>query len=80
MLVAINREIKQKEPAEEVPLKQLREPQKGMGTSCTEGLIRVKILPDDNRKFQIGASIEDFDMVEILLFLVQVCLEPIRGT
>ena len=42
-----------------------------MGASCAEGLIRVRILLDDNRSIQIGASMRDVDRVELLLFLVQ---------
>ena len=42
-----------------------------MGASCVEELIRVKILPDVNWYFQIGASIRDGDKVETLLFLIQ---------
>ena len=42
-----------------------------MGTSGAENLIQVTILPDDDRSFQIGASMTDEDRVEMLLFLVQ---------
>ena len=42
-----------------------------MRASCVEELIRVKILPDVNQYFQIGASVGDQDKVEMLLFLVQ---------
>ena len=42
-----------------------------MGVSCAEDLIRVSILPDDDRSFQIGAGMKDEDWVEMLLFLVQ---------
>ena len=42
-----------------------------MGVSCAEELIRVKILPNDNKYFQVGASMKDEDKVEVLLFLVQ---------
>ena len=41
-----------------------------MRTSCTEDLIRVRILPDDDRSFQVGAGMVDKDRVEMLLFLV----------
>ena len=34
-----------------------------MGASCAEELIRVKILPDVDRYFQIGASVGDRDKV-----------------
>jgi len=33
--------------------------------------VRVKILPDDDRSFLIGASVKDEERVEMLLFLVQ---------
>ena len=42
-----------------------------MGASGAENLIQVTILPDDDRSFQIGASLTDEDRVEMLLFLVQ---------
>ena len=42
-----------------------------MGASCAEELIRVKILLNDNKYFQVGASMKDEDKVEVLLFLVQ---------
>ena len=42
-----------------------------MGNSCAEDLVRVKILPDDDRSFLIGASMKDEKRVEMLLFLVQ---------
>ena len=42
-----------------------------MGASYTEDLIKVRILPDDDSNFQIGASMKDEDKVEILLFLIQ---------
>ena len=42
-----------------------------MGASGAENLIQVTILPDDDRSFQIGASMTDEDRVEMLLFLVQ---------
>ena len=42
-----------------------------MGASCVKELIRVKILLDANRYFQIGASMRDGDTVETLLFLIQ---------
>ena len=42
-----------------------------MGASCVEDLIRVRILPDKDRSFQIGASMKDEDRVEMLLLLVQ---------
>ena len=42
-----------------------------MGTTCAEDLVRVKILPDDDRSFLIRASMKDEERVEMLLFLVQ---------
>ena len=41
-----------------------------MGVGYAEKLIRVKILPDINRYFQIGTSMEDQNKVEMLLFLI----------
>ena len=41
-----------------------------MGVSCAEDLIRVRILPDDDKSFQIGEGMKDEDRVEMLLFLV----------
>ena len=41
-----------------------------MRASCAEDLIRVRILLDDDRSFQIGASMKDKNRVEMLLFLV----------
>ena len=42
-----------------------------MRASCKEELIKVRILPDVDRYFQVGASIRDEDRVETLLFLMQ---------
>ena len=42
-----------------------------MGASGAEDLIQVRILPDNDRNFQIGASMKDEDGVGVLLFLVQ---------
>ena len=42
-----------------------------MGASCVEELIRVKVLPDVDRYFQVGASMRDEDRVGTLLFLAQ---------
>ena len=33
--------------------------------------MRIRILPNDDKYFQIGGSIKDQDMVEMLLFLIQ---------
>ena len=41
-----------------------------MGANCAEDLIRVRILSDDDRSFQIGASMKNEDTVEMLLFLI----------
>ena len=42
-----------------------------MGAGCAKELLRVKILPDVDRYFQIGASMKDEDRVGILLFLIK---------
>ena len=42
-----------------------------MGVASAEELIRVKILLDVDRDFQIGTSIKDEDRVGVLLFLIQ---------
>ena len=42
-----------------------------MGASCAKEPLRVKILPDVDRYFQIGASLKDKDKVGMLLFLIQ---------
>ena len=42
-----------------------------MGAGCAEKLIKVKILLDTNRYFQIGTSMKNQDKVEMLLFLIQ---------
>lgn len=42
-----------------------------MGTSCPDKLIRVRILPNDDRFFQVEVSVKDEDKVEMLLFLMQ---------
>ena len=41
-----------------------------MGASCAEDLIRVRILLDENRSFQIGVNMKDKDRVEMLLLLI----------
>ena len=41
-----------------------------MRAGCAEELIKVKILPDTNRYFQIGASIGDQDKVKTSLLLI----------
>ena len=42
-----------------------------MEASCAEELIRVRILPDVGRYFQVEASMREEDRVEMLLFLMQ---------
>ena len=42
-----------------------------MGAASAEELIRVKILLDVDRDFQIGTSMKDEDRVGVLLFLIQ---------
>ena len=42
-----------------------------MGASYAEELIRVKILPNVDRYFQVGVSMRDEDKVETLLYLMQ---------
>ena len=42
-----------------------------MGASCAEDLVKVRILPNDDRSFQIRASMKDEDKVGMLLFLAQ---------
>ena len=71
MVATVDRGIKQKESTNETPLYQLQEPQEEAGASCAENLVRVRILPDDDRSFLIGASMADKEKVEMLLFLVQ---------
>ena len=43
----------------------------GMGAGRVEELLKVKILPDVDRYFQIGANMKDEDKIEMLLFLIQ---------
>ena len=42
-----------------------------MGAGCAEELIKVKILLDTDRYFQIGASMGSQDKVKTLLLLIQ---------
>ena len=42
-----------------------------MGASCAEKLMKVKILPNVDRYFQIGTSMKNQDNVEMLLFHIQ---------
>ena len=41
-----------------------------MKANCAEELVKVRILPDVDRYFQVGASMGDKDRVEMLLFLM----------
>ena len=42
-----------------------------MGVGYADELIKVKILLDTNKYFQVGASMKDEDKVQVLLFLTQ---------
>ena len=42
-----------------------------MGAGYAEELVKVKILPDTNKYFQVGASMNDEDRVQVLLYLTQ---------
>ena len=42
-----------------------------MGASGAEKLMKVKIIPNTDRYFQIGTRIKNQDRVEMLLFLLQ---------
>ena len=42
----------------------------GRGVDNTEDLIKVSILPFENRSFQIGASLRQEERVDLLLTLV----------
>ena len=42
-----------------------------MGAGCAKGLVKVKILTDTNKYFQVGASMSNEERVQILLFLIQ---------
>ena len=42
-----------------------------MGAGGVEDLIKVRILSDDDKSFQIGTSMKDEDRVEMLLFLIR---------
>ena len=42
-----------------------------MKASCTEELIKVRIISDIDGYFQVGVSMRDKDRVETLLFLIQ---------
>ena len=42
-----------------------------MGVGCAKELVTVKILPDINKYFQVGASMSNEERVQVLLFLTQ---------
>ena len=42
-----------------------------MGAGCAEELVKVKILPDTNKYFQVRASMSNEERVQVLLFLTQ---------
>ena len=42
-----------------------------MGASCTKNLVKVRMPSNDDRSFQIEASMKYQDRVEMLLFLLQ---------
>ena len=42
-----------------------------MGAGCAEELVKVKILPDTNKYFQVGVSMSCEERVQVLLFPVQ---------
>ena len=39
-----------------------------MGAGCAEVLVKVKILPDTNKHFQVGVSMSREKRVQVLLF------------
>ena len=42
-----------------------------MGVGCAKELVKVKILSDTNKYFQVGASMSNKERVQVLLFLIQ---------
>ena len=51
-----------------------------MRASYAKDLIRVKILPNEDRSFQIGAGLKDEGRIKMLLLLVQnigACLDKV---
>ena len=66
-----NEQAKQKESVVETPSQQLQNPWEGVGASYAEQLIRIKILPNVDRYFQVRASMTNEDKVEMLLFLMR---------
>nr|XP_023885519.1 uncharacterized protein LOC111997636 [Quercus suber] len=41
------------------------------GAGCAEKMVKVKVLPNEDKYFQIGESIKDQEKVEMLLLLIQ---------
>ena len=48
-----------------------QEPEEGIRAGCAKELVKVKILPDTNKYFQVGASMSNEERVQVLLFLIQ---------
>ena len=42
-----------------------------MGAGCAKELVKVKILSNTNKYFQVGASMSNEERVQVLLFLIQ---------
>ena len=42
-----------------------------MGAGCAKELVKIKILPDINKYFQVEATMSSEKRVQVLLFLVQ---------
>ena len=42
-----------------------------MGAGYTKELVKVKILPDTNKYFQVGVNMNNEERVQVLLFLTQ---------
>ena len=42
-----------------------------MGAGCAKELVKIKILPDINKYFQVEASMSSEKRVQVLLFLIQ---------
>ena len=49
----------------------MQKPRGEQEASGAEELIKVKILPDTDRYFQVGSSMKDCDKIKMLLFLIQ---------
>ena len=67
----MTRESSKRSQLRRLPYSNYRDPKRKWGASCAEDLVRVRILPNDDRSFLIGASMKGKERVEILLFLVQ---------